>query len=71
MIFPNFDGLVTEEIKEIFSKFGNVITVKVSGTGYRFFVRLEESNGAQKAVDSLKNHSTIKLLPRRKKKQEQ
>ena len=68
VIFQNLNRLDTEEIKEIFSKFGNVISVQVTGneTGYRF-VRFESYNDAQKAVDGIKNHSTIKLLPHRKK----
>lgn len=63
LLFPNKFALSIEEIKDAFSKFGNVITVTATGDerGHRF-VKFTTLSEAIKAIDGIKGHKKIKLI---------
>ncbi|XP_011506194.1 PREDICTED: uncharacterized protein LOC105368772 [Ceratosolen solmsi marchali] len=63
LIFPNKHAVSFNEIKRIFSKFGNVTQIKVAGnkTGFHFIQYLT-LNEVERAINGLKEHATIKLV---------
>ncbi|XP_051166869.1 uncharacterized protein LOC127285100 [Leptopilina boulardi] len=66
--FPNKFALSEKEIEEIFSDFGDVISVRTSGDerGFRF-VRYRTLEEAECAVQGLNGHKKIRILPKKPK----
>lgn len=63
IVFPNKNALSNEEIKEIFSAFGNVLSVTCAGDakGHRF-VRYASLEEVIKAIEGVKGHQKVKLI---------
>ncbi|XP_058799164.1 uncharacterized protein LOC131668762 [Phymastichus coffea] len=68
LLFPNRHALGNDQIKDIFSQYGTVNLITKSGDekGLRF-VRYSCLNDVKNAVDNLKDHPQIKLIPYRPK----
>lgn len=68
LLFPNKHALAKDEIKEIFTQFGNVKMITESGDekGFRF-VQYGCLDDVRNAVDNLKDHPQVKLIPYRPK----
>lgn len=66
--FPNKHALSEKEIEEIFSDYGDVISVRTSGDerGFRF-VRFKSEEEAECAVQGLHGHKKIRILPKKPK----
>ena len=70
LVFPNYCALSVDEIRKIFSRFGPVCNVNLTGDecGYRF-VRYGKFEDAKSAIEGLRFHPEINLCthgPRRK-----
>lgn len=65
--FKNNNRYSVEEIRKIFSRFGNVVNVNVTDQedGYRF-VRFKTLNEVQNCLEGLKDNDKIIILPERK-----
>ncbi|XP_031840876.1 uncharacterized protein LOC116430608 [Nomia melanderi] len=65
--FPN-KGLTTDEVKNIFSSYGTVVSVDQHGDTFGLcFVRYKNLQDTMRCLNSLKNHQLIKILPHKKK----
>ncbi|XP_031779556.1 myb-like protein I [Nasonia vitripennis] len=69
LLFPNKHALTKEEIREIFSQYGQVLNLTMAGDekGFRF-VQYATLEDVERAVENLQDHPTIKLVPHRPKK---
>lgn len=64
--FPNKMGYSVEDIKKIFSEFGEVAFVRKAGDDFGFrFVKYRTKEEILRCIEGMKNHKTIKLLPKR------
>ncbi|XP_012219013.1 uncharacterized protein [Linepithema humile] len=65
--FLNTNKFSPDEIKEIFSKFGEVLAVNVTSTetGFRF-VKYKTLDAAKNCLDGLKDNNEITILPEKK-----
>ncbi|KAK9293447.1 hypothetical protein QLX08_011614 [Tetragonisca angustula] len=66
--FPNNKGLSLQEITQIFSAFGKIVSVNNRGKSNGLcFVKYETVEDAKKCIDGLRNNSSIKILPHKMK----
>ena len=66
--FPNNKGLSKSEIQEMFSGFGNVLSVDDRGQSHGLcFVRYENCEDVLHCIRGLKDHRYIKILPHKTK----
>ncbi|KAK1117405.1 hypothetical protein K0M31_016775 [Melipona bicolor] len=62
--FPNNKELSLQEIIEVFSAFGKIVSVNNRGKSNGLcFVRYETVEDAKKCIDGFRNNSSIKILP--------
>ena len=62
--FPNNKGLSLQEITEMFSTFGKIVSVNDRGKSNGLcFVTYETVEDAKKSIDGFRNNSSIKILP--------
>lgn len=66
--FPNKKGFSIEEIREIFSSYGNVLSVNISGdiNGFRF-IRYKTLDEVISCLKGLQNSNDIRILPQKDK----
>lgn len=66
--FPNNKGLSKSELQELFSAFGNVLSVDDRGQSHGLcFVRYENCEDVKRCITGFKNHRHIKILPHKNK----
>lgn len=66
--FPNNKGLSLQEITQMFSAFGKIVSVNNRGKSNGLcFVKYETVDDAKKCIDGFRNNSSIKILPHKMK----
>ncbi|XP_076233170.1 uncharacterized protein LOC143178412 [Calliopsis andreniformis] len=68
--FPNSKGLSKDELTNIFSAFGKVLSVDDRGQAFGLcFIKYQHLDDCKRCLDGLQNHEFIKILPHKNKMQ--